>query len=136
VSPATLRVDTASPVPPFEQIRAQLAGLIRAGRLADGERLPPVRQLAADLGLATGTVARAYRELEAADLVRTRRGAGTRVRAAAPDPAAAERLHAIAHEYVQAARLLGMDDARLISAIQDALKAQAAGTHTATTGGA
>ncbi|WP_326783248.1 GntR family transcriptional regulator [Streptomyces sp. NBC_00151] len=79
-----VHVDTASPVPPYEQIRAQLAALITTGRMPEGERLPTVRQPAADLGLAAGTVARAYRELEAASLIRTRRGAGTRV---APPPA-------------------------------------------------
>ncbi|WP_030348802.1 GntR family transcriptional regulator [Streptomyces sp. NRRL S-1022] len=83
MSGAAVRVDTTSAVPPYEQIRAQLADLINSGRLAEGERLPTVRQLAADLGLAAGTVARAYRELETACLIRTRRGAGTRV---APPP--------------------------------------------------
>lgn len=85
MSEAAVRVDTTSQVPPYEQIRAQLAALIVTGRLAEGDRLPTVRQLATDLGLAPGTVARAYRELEAAELIRTRRGAGTRV--AAPPPA-------------------------------------------------
>ncbi len=78
VTGAAVRVDTSSPVPPYEQIRAQLASLITTGQLREGERLPTVRQLAADLGLAAGTVARAYRELEAASLIVTRRGAGTR----------------------------------------------------------
>lgn len=86
----TLRVDTTSPVPPYEQIRAQLATLIGTGRLATGERLPTVRQLAADLGLSPGTVARAYRELEAAELIRTRRGAGTRVAALPAGPTRAD----------------------------------------------
>ncbi|TDT97469.1 GntR family transcriptional regulator [Streptomyces sp. 846.5] len=123
MSQPALRVDTASPVPPYEQIRAQLAGLIRAGRLADGQRLAPVRQLAADLDLAVGTVARAYRELEATDLVRTRRGAGTRVRAPTPGPDTDDQLERLARDYIQAARLLGADDARLINALRDALGA-------------
>lgn len=68
--------DAASPVPAFEQIREQVAGLIRVGGLTPGHRLPPIRQLAADLGIAPGTVARAFTELEAAGLIRTsRRGA-------------------------------------------------------------
>ena len=75
----TLRVDTADPTPPFEQLRRQLEGLITTGVLADGERLPSVRQLAADLALAAGTVARTYAELEKGGLVLSRRGAGTRV---------------------------------------------------------
>ncbi|MEV6333049.1 GntR family transcriptional regulator [Streptomyces sp. NPDC051909] len=43
---------------------APFAILISAGRLPEGERLPRIRQLASDLGLAAGTVASAYRELE------------------------------------------------------------------------
>ncbi|WP_445524451.1 GntR family transcriptional regulator [Streptomyces cyslabdanicus] len=125
MSPASVRVDTTSPVPPYEQIRAQLSGLIRTGGLTDGERLPPVRQLAADLGLATGTVARAYRELETAGLVRTRRGAGTRVCAPAPGPDTGNPLGPLvplARDYVRAARQLGADDTRLLEALHQALR--------------
>jgi DNA-binding transcriptional regulator YhcF (GntR family) len=67
-----IAVDPDSPVPPYEQVRAQLAGLIEAGELAAEVRLPTVRQLADDLGLAVNTVARAYRELEGAGLIETR----------------------------------------------------------------
>jgi DNA-binding transcriptional regulator YhcF (GntR family) len=70
---------------PAEQVYGQLRGLITAGRLAADERLPSVRQLAADLGIAPGTVAKAYRQLEEDGLVVTRTGAGTRVsRSATP----------------------------------------------------
>lgn len=75
----SISVSHASPVPPYEQIRAQLADLISVGRLGQGARLPSVRQLASDLGLANNTVVRAYRELETAGLVRSRRGSGTQV---------------------------------------------------------
>ena len=72
-----LSVDQDGSVAPFEQIRAQLANLIESGGLAEGERLPTVRSLAADLGVAVNTVARAYRELEAEGLVVTASRAGT-----------------------------------------------------------
>ena len=72
-----ITVDADRPVPPYVQVRDQIAELIGAGELAADARLPPVRQLAADLGLAAGTVARAYQELEAGGLVITRRGGGT-----------------------------------------------------------
>lgn len=72
-----LSVDQHGSVAPFEQIRAQLAVLIESGALAEGERLPTVRRLAADLGVAVNTVARAYRELEAEGLVATASRAGT-----------------------------------------------------------
>jgi DNA-binding transcriptional regulator YhcF (GntR family) len=106
--PPQIVVDTDSPTPPYEQVRAQLADLIEHGV---DERLPPVRQLAADLRLATGTVARAYRELEQAGHVVSRRGGGTRVadrRAGPVHPAAV--LAEYAASYVAKARTLGFDD--------------------------
>jgi DNA-binding transcriptional regulator YhcF (GntR family) len=53
--------------------------MITTGALPPGARLPTIRQLAADLGLAVNTVARAYRELETARLVTTRVRHGTTV---------------------------------------------------------
>ncbi|MFI9171711.1 GntR family transcriptional regulator [Streptomyces lincolnensis] len=119
----SLRVDTTSPVPPYEQIRAQLATLIGTGRLATGERLPTVRQLAADLGLSPGTVARAYRELEAAELIRTRRGAGTRVAALPAGPTRADpaRLAALARDFATEARALGAGPEEILAAVREAL---------------
>ncbi|EST24741.1 GntR family transcriptional regulator [Streptomyces roseochromogenus] len=118
-----IRVDTTSPVPPYEQIRAQLAALIITGRLAEDERLPTVRQLAADLGLAPGTVARAYRELEAAELIRTRRGAGTRVAAPPSEPKHADpdQLAALARHFISSARALGADTETILTTIRKAL---------------
>ncbi len=72
-----IAIDLGSAVPVFEQIRAQLAGLIGVGELTGGTRLPTVRALAADLGVAVNTVGRAYSELEAAGLISTRRRLGT-----------------------------------------------------------
>lgn len=81
-----ITLDAASPIPPFEQIRSQIADQIRTGHLADGQRLPTVRQLAADLRVAPGTVARAYTTLEQQGLIRTRRSRGTTVIAPASAP--------------------------------------------------
>jgi len=116
----TLTVNPDDPTPPYEQLRGQLADLIEAGQLADGERLPPLRQLAGDLGLAVGTVARTYRELEASGFVRSRRGAGTRVAFNAPKPSARERrarLASLAAVYVTKARALGASDAEITGAV-------------------
>jgi GntR family transcriptional regulator len=71
-----IMIDDEDATPPFEQIRSQLANHIRAGTIEGGYRLPSVRQLAADLRLAAGTVARAYTALE----VESSRSTGTRVR--------------------------------------------------------
>lgn len=64
---------------PSEQVHGQLRGLITTGHLLAGDRLPSVRQLASDLGIAPGTVAKAYRLLEEDGLVSSRIGSGTRV---------------------------------------------------------
>jgi DNA-binding transcriptional regulator YhcF (GntR family) len=91
-----LVIDTSSPTPPYEQVRSQVVALVRSGELAPGTRLPTVRRLAGDLGIAANTVARAYRELERAGIVETRGRHGTFVgsdidaaAAAAADAAAA-----------------------------------------------
>jgi DNA-binding transcriptional regulator YhcF (GntR family) len=119
-----LIVDTGNPTPPYEQLRRQLAELIQSAALTPGDRLPPLRQLAADLGLAVGTVARAYRELESAGLVSSRRGGGTRVSATVPNLSDSERqrlLHNHARAFVQQAALLGADQQQILRAISQAL---------------
>ncbi|MCO1337518.1 GntR family transcriptional regulator [Kocuria polaris] len=100
-----ISVDPTSPLGPAEQIRGQLEALIRSGALAADERLPSVRQLAADLRVAAGTVARAYKELEEAGLVRAARAAGTRVNPGHDDGADA---FALASDLVRSARGRGL----------------------------
>lgn len=119
-----LRVTPDDPTPPYEQLRRQLSALIANGVLEDGRRLPTVRQLAADLRLAPGTIARTYQELERSGLIETRRGAGTRVRGAAPrltDATRRAELSRLAQDLVSSARLLGADDAEIRSALDAAL---------------
>jgi len=120
-----ITVDLALPIAPYEQIRAQLADLIRAGQLPGDERLPPVRQLAADLGLAAGTVARAYRELEQAGLLTSRRGGGTRVSPTLPEPPERQRhrlLESRAVEFVRYARRIGATHDDALAAVRAALR--------------
>jgi DNA-binding transcriptional regulator YhcF (GntR family) len=100
-------IDADSAVPPFEQLRSQLAAAIRAGLLVHGTRLPPIRQLAGDLALAPNTVARAYRELEGAGLVEGRGRRGTVVtRDAETEPPT--RLAEAARIYLAQAGRLGL----------------------------
>jgi GntR family transcriptional regulator len=108
-----VEVDTGSPVPAYEQVRAQIDTMIATGVLAAGAHLPPIRQLAADLGLAANTVARAYHELELAGVVASRVRHGTVVlsRAAAdplPRPEVARRLGEAAQTYARISRQLGV----------------------------
>jgi len=75
-------------------IAGEFRGLISSGRLIAGERMPPVRQVARDVGVAVGTAARAYRQLEEEGIIVTRRGGGTRVSESA-HPLPAEVLESI-----------------------------------------
>lgn len=74
-----MEIQLRGSTPPADQIREQVSGLIAAGRMGAGEKLPSVRQLARDLGVAPGTVAKAYRALEADGYVDARAGGSTRV---------------------------------------------------------
>lgn len=114
-----IMVDPSDPTPPYEQVRRQVRDLVTAGVLRPGDRLPPLRQLAGDLGLAVGTVARAYAELEAAGVLVSRRGAGTRVAAGVP-VAPDEALGALARDYLARAAALGADAGRAIEAVRRA----------------
>jgi GntR family transcriptional regulator len=77
-----VRLDPDSAAPPYRQIVDQIAEAVAAGWLAPGERLPSVRDLAEELDLAPGTVARAYSELESMGVVETRGARGTHVASA------------------------------------------------------
>lgn len=112
-------IDSASPVPPFEQLRAQLAQQIQDRTLAVGTRLPTIRRLAADLGLAPNTVGRAYRELEEAGLIETRRAAGSFVSAAGEN--GREQARHAAAEYAAVIAGLGIDTSEAIRIVQAAL---------------
>lgn len=103
-----LKVDPSDAAPLFDQIRVQIIDAVRDGTLPPGSRLPTVRELAGDLRLAVNTVARAYRELEEAGIVETRRRLGTFI--ARTDPADAV-MAAAAAAYVDVVRKVGLGHA-------------------------
>lgn len=119
-----ITVDPASPVPPYEQVRAAIATAVDDGRLAPGDRLPTVRELAGNLALAPNTIARAYRELEGAGTVETRGRRGTFVAAPPDDPTAAARLAAQA--YARRCHDLGLDPHTALTLARTALGLPAA----------
>jgi GntR family transcriptional regulator len=120
-----IEVDTAGATPPYEQIRLQIATMISAGTLPTGTQLPTIRQLAGDLDIAPGTVARAYTELERAGLVTSRRRRGTVV--AGPithsESAVVEQLDEAARTYALAAYRLGAGSAAAVKALRGQLEA-------------
>jgi len=74
-----IHITTADGVPIYQQIVNQVKYLVASGRLSPGDEMPPIRVLAERLIVNPNTVARAYRELEAAGVVEKRRTAGTYV---------------------------------------------------------
>ncbi len=116
-----ITLDNHSSLPPYEQVRLQLATQISTGALAGGARLPTVRRLAGELGLAVNTVARAYRELEAAGLVETRGRAGTVV---IGTDRARERIRAAAEAYAAVARQQGIGKDEAVQLVRTALDRQ------------
>ena len=100
-----MRLDAQAAKPLFDQLRTQVIDGVRDGRLPPGTRLPTVRDMAGQLGLAVNTVARAYRDLETAGIVETCGRFGTFVARADPADAA---MAAAANAYAETARTLGL----------------------------
>lgn len=100
-----IRIDASSPAAPYEQVREQVRAQVEAGELTAGTKLPTVRALASELGLAPNTVARAYRELEGLGVIETRGRAGSVVSGQRVQSAA----RLAAHEYAERMRALGVD---------------------------
>jgi len=107
-------------VAPWRQIRDQLSVLIACGQLPVGAQLPTIRQLAGDLGVAAGTVARAYRELESDGVLHTARRRGTVV-SAPPADLPADQVTALTEEYVARVRALGAGRDAVLAAVRAAL---------------
>lgn len=114
-----LVIDAESSTPPFEQVRTQVIEAVRSGALAPGTRLPTVRALAQQLGLAANTVARAYRELEAAAVIETRGRNGSFI--AATGDANHRQAQDAAIAYVDGIRRLGLPPEEAIALVREAL---------------
>jgi DNA-binding transcriptional regulator YhcF (GntR family) len=112
-------IDANSPTPPYEQLRVQLARQIQDHTLVVGTRLPTVRHMAADLGLAVNTVGRAYRELEEAGLIETRGRAGSFVSAAGEK--SRERARQAAADYAAVVTSVGLDVEEAVRIVRAAL---------------
>jgi DNA-binding transcriptional regulator YhcF (GntR family) len=116
-----ITIDTHSATPPFEQLRVQLVDQVQSGELAAGTRLPTVRKLAEDLGLAPNTVARAYRELEADHFIETRGRNGSFV--SAQGDAAQKQAQEAARAYADRVRKLGIPTSQALAYVKGALDA-------------
>jgi DNA-binding transcriptional regulator YhcF (GntR family) len=119
-----IRLEPDTAIPRFEQLRAQISVMVAVGRLAPGARLPTVRNMAEQLDLAPGTVARTYRELESDGIVEGRGRLGTFVVDEPPhsEPLRQrrERIATAAARYVFEVRQLGADTDAALDAVADA----------------
>jgi GntR family transcriptional regulator len=113
-------VDNDSGLAPWRQVHDQIVRLVISGALRPGARLPPIRQLSRDLGLAAGTIARVYRELETAGWVTTARARGTVVAESTTHHDPTVMLHSAATEFAALARDLGADADTAAKAVLDA----------------
>ena len=118
-----VEVDRSSDEPPHAQLTRQIVRLIADRSLAVGTRLPTVRQLATDLGIAPNTVVRCYRDLETSGLVQTDGRRGTTV-SGSPAIAQQQRLTALvsaAHTFAELVRASGATHAEARAALNTAL---------------
>lgn len=118
----SFRVDSTASTAPSEQLRAQVVQAVRSGELVAGTRLPTVRGLAQELGLAANTVAKAYRALERDEVIQTRGRSGSFV--AASGDGAHRHAQQAAIAYADRVRSLGLNPTEALAIVTDALRAE------------
>lgn len=114
-------IDPESEIPPFDQVRRQIIDDVRSGRLAAGAKLPTVRALADELGLATNTVAKAYRALETDGAIVTRGRNGSYIAASGDVTHQSAQLAAAA--FAERMRELEIDPDEAVALVRSALGA-------------
>jgi GntR family transcriptional regulator len=119
-------IDTAHPTPLYHQLERAIRFAIATGKLAIGDQLPTVRQLAVDLRINANTVAKVYAELERSGIVQTRRGVGTFVRArhfeAAREKDRERELRESEDHFLAKAAQLGFSAKETVDHLKDRLK--------------
>jgi len=116
-----ITIDETDRRPLYQQIVDEIKALIAAGELPEGSSLPPVRQVATDLGVNLNTVAFAYRELQKAGLIRVKHGAGAVVVAQLIPQSSEERLQAKLIPALTDLLLSGLTRAEVMVVVNNAL---------------
>lgn len=121
-----LNIDAAHPTPLYHQLERAIRFAIATGKLAIGDQLPTVRQLAVDLRINANTVAKVYAELERAGVVETRRGVGTFVKArhfeAARDRDREREMRELEDHFLEKAAHLGFSAKKAADHLRERLK--------------
>ncbi len=123
-------LEPRSAVPAYVQLIQQVRHALSFGLLHPGDRLPTVKEVAAQVAVNPNTVLRAYRDLEAAGLVISRPGLGTFVQRALsepPDPARYRSLRAGLERWIERARAEGLDEESMASLFREVLHDSAEG---------
>lgn len=116
-------IDESDPRPIYAQVAEEIRGLIARGELAEGAQLPPVRQLAADLGVNLNTVATAYRELQGEGLLSIRHGAGAVVASRTARDKSEEELRRPLRAALTGMVLAGLSRVEIMNLVQGELRA-------------
>ncbi|MYY09135.1 GntR family transcriptional regulator [Streptomyces sp. SID4919] len=122
-------LDARSGVAPYRQLVQQVHRALHLGVLAEGDRLPTVKDVAAQVAVNPNTVLKAYRELEYEGLVAPRPGVGTFVTRTLDDTAHPEyeALRRELDDWLVRARAAGLADESVEALVLTALRAKAAG---------
>src|SRR5690348_16391526 len=120
----TLRLDTGSGLTPYLQLVQQITHAMRLGRLAVGDRLPTVRDVAAQLAINPNTVLKAYRHLEVQGLLVSRPGTGVFVakELRGPSPQDQAALRRALLRWLSSAREAGLDAEGVQALIADTIR--------------
>jgi GntR family transcriptional regulator len=116
-----ITVDERDKRPLYRQVADEIKGLIAAGELPQDSSLPPVRQIAADLGVNLNTVAFAYRCLQKEGFIKIRHGSGARVTARINRQKADEQMQAQLRLALTDLILAGLTRAEVNALVNEAL---------------
>jgi GntR family transcriptional regulator len=116
-------VDENDRRPIYQQVVDEIKALIARGDLREGAALPPVRQVAADLGVNLNTIATAYRELQSEGLIVIRHGAGAVVSSRTSSEKTDEELRKPLRSALTQLALAGLARAEIMSIVSEELRA-------------
>ena len=116
-----ITVDERDTRPLYQQLVDEIKTLIARGELSAGTSLPPVRQIASDLGVNLNTVAYAYRRLQKEGLIRVRHGSGAVVISQTANEKPHDRLRAQLRTALTQLILAGLKQPEIKAVIQEEL---------------
>jgi len=124
-----ITIDETDRRPFYRQVADEIKALIARGELREGSSLPPVRQVAADLGVNLNTIAFAYRTLQAEGLIKVRHGSGAVVTSRVLGEHAGERLRSQLRTALTHMVLGGLKRSEIKTLVEDELNELLNGTN-------